>query len=277
MNELLFYPVLAGVGVAIVAGPLGAFVVWRRMSYFGETLSHSALLGVALGLLIDVPLNLAVVLCSVLMAVILACLQRNDRIASDTVLGILAHSALSLGLVAVSLQGAVRVDMMSYLFGDMLAAGPVDLVWIYGGGATVLLLLWRLWRPLLAMTVHEELARAEGVPVDRIRFLLILMTALVIAVAMKIVGVLLVTSLLVIPAATARRYAHTPEQMAVGASGLGIAAVFGGMGASWSWDTPTGPSVVMCSTLLFVCVHLLPHRHYTPPSPESSGQQAARK
>lgn len=260
MSDLLLYPLLAGYGVAILAAPLGCFVVWRRMAYFGDTLSHSALLGVSLGLLLDINLNLAVILCSLILAVALVSFQEKQRVASDTLLGILAHSSLSLGLVAVSFADNVRVDMMAYLFGDLLATGPTDLYWIYGGGLLVLSVLTGLWKLLLSMSVHAELAHVEGVPVKRLRLTLTLLMALVIAVAMKIVGVLLITSLMIIPAATAQRLARTPEQMAVFAGVLGLLGVSGGLAASWQLDTPAGPSVVVTSFLLFLFSQLIP-RH----------------
>lgn len=252
MSELLMYALLAGFGIALVAGPLGCFVVWRRMAYFGDTLSHSALLGVALGLLLEVDLNLAVIFCSLVIAVLLVSLQEKQKMSSDTLLGILAHSSLSLGLVAVSFADNVRIDMMSYLFGDLLATGPVDLIWIYGGGALVLSVLAWLWRPLLAMTVHPELAQVEGFPVKRTKIVLTLLMALVIAVAMKIVGVLLITSMMIIPAATAQKFARTPEQMAVLASIVGLLSVSGGLAASWHLDTPAGPSVVVAGFMIFL-------------------------
>ncbi|WP_257253353.1 MULTISPECIES: zinc ABC transporter permease subunit ZnuB [unclassified Endozoicomonas] len=252
MPELLLTALLAGSGVAIVAGPLGCFVVWRKMAYFGDTLSHSALLGVALGLLLDIDLNLTIIVCSLFLAVLLVSLQEQQKMASDTLLGILAHSSLSLGLVAVSFSENVRIDMMSYLFGDILATAPTDLLWIYGGGALVLTTLAWLWRPLLAMTIHAELAQVEGFPVKRTKLILTLLMALVIAVAMKIVGVLLITSLMIIPAATAQRFSRTPEQMAIIAGIIGLLSVAGGLTASWQLDTPSGPSVVVCSFLIFV-------------------------
>ncbi len=252
MSELLLHSLLAGFGIALVAGPLGCFVVWRRMAYFGDTLSHSALLGVALGLLLDINLNLAVILCSLIIAVLLVSLQQKQKMASDTLLGILAHSSLSLGLVAVSFAENVRIDMMSYLFGDLLATSPEDIFWIYGGGALVLATLAWIWKPLLAMTIHAELAQVEGYPVQRTRIILTLLMALVIAVAMKIVGVLLITSLMIIPAATAQRFSNTPEQMAVGASCVGLLSVSAGLAASWHLDTPAGPSVVVAGFIIFM-------------------------
>ena len=252
ISDLLLHAMLAGFGVALIAGPLGCFVVWRRMAYFGDTLSHSALLGVAIGLLLEIDLNLAVIFCSLFLAILLVIMQNQQRMASDTLLGILAHSSLSIGLVAISFADNVRIDMMAYLFGDLLATGVEDLFWIYGGGALVLATLIWLWRPLLAMTVHSELAQVEGFPVQRVKLILTMLMALVIAIAMKIVGVLLITSLMIIPAATAQRFARTPEQMAFFASGIGLLGVSGGLTASWHLDTPAGPSVVVVCFLIFL-------------------------
>jgi zinc transport system permease protein len=259
MPDFLINALLAGLALALVAGPLGSFVVWRRMAYFGDTLSHGALLGVALGLILNVSPALAVTVGCVLLAILLLGLQQRQPLASDTLLGILAHSTLSLGLVAISFM-EVRIDLMAYLFGDLLAVGPTDLAWILGGSALVLLLLIPLWRPLLAITVHEELARVEGLPVAAIRLALMLLIAVVIAVAMKIVGVLLITSLLIIPAAAAQRHARTPEQMAAGASVLGLLAVCAGLSLSWYQDTPAGPSIVVSAAALFLLSFALPKR-----------------
>ena len=260
MADFLLNALLAGLALALVAGPLGSFVVWRRMAYFGDTLSHAALLGVAVGLLLDVSPTLAVIAGCLLLAVLLVALQQRQTLASDTLLGILAPSTLSLGLVVLSFMDEVRIDLMSYLFGDLLAVGPADLAWILGGSALVLLLLLPLWRPLLAITVHEELARVEGLPVAGIRLALMLLIALVIAVAMKIVGVLLITSLLIIPAAAAQRHARSPEQMAAGASVLGVIAVCAGLSLSWFQDTPAGPSIVVSAAALFLASLALPRR-----------------
>lgn len=260
LDDFLVMALLGGIGVALVAGPLGAFVVWRRMAYFGDTLAHSALLGVAMGIAFQINLNIAVILCCILLALLLVSLQKNPVIATDTLLGIMAHSALSLGLVTISFLPNVRVDLMGYLFGDLLAITPQDLMWIYGGGLLVIIMLVRLWDSLLAFTINEDLAQVEGVPVNRIRLVLMLLVAIVIAVAMKIVGVLLITSLLIIPAATAQRLASSPERMAIYASFIGALAVALGLYVSYLWDTPAGPSVVVSATSLFALVLLKPRR-----------------
>lgn len=258
MDEFLLRALLAGLGVALVAGPLGAFVVWRRMAYFGDTLAHSALLGVALAYLLSINLNLGVLITCVAVALVLLALQRQQRLASDTLLGILAHTALSLGLVTLAFLETLRVDLMGFLFGDILAVGWRDVALIWAGGLVVLGALALLWRPLLAITVHEELAQVEGVPVARVRLALTLLLAVVVALAMKVVGILLITSLLIIPAAAARRFSRTPEAMAALAALAGGLAVTGGLAGSLSFDTPAGPSVVVAAALLFALTGLVP-------------------
>jgi zinc transport system permease protein len=260
MPDFVLRAALAGIGVAIVAGPLGAFVVWRRMAYFGDTLSHSALLGVALGILLGIDLNLAVILLCAGLALLFVALQQQRRLPGDTLLGILSHSALSLGLVALAFIETVRVDLMGYLFGDILAVSLGDLAWIYGGGLVVLGAMVALWRPLLAITVHEELAQVDGVNVQATRLAFVLLVALVIAAAMKVVGILLITSLLILPAATARRVARTPEAMAAIAALAGAVAVIAGIAASLRWDLPTGPAIVLAAGALFAVSALLPWR-----------------
>ena len=257
LDDFFVRALLAGIGVAAVAGPLGCFVVWRRMSYFGDTMAHAALLGIALGLLAELDPTLGILVVTVAVAMTLLVLDRLRRFATDTLLGILAHSSLAIGLVVLSLMTWLRVDLFGYLFGDILAVRRIDLLWIYLGGAFVLAVLAWIWRPLLAATVDEDLAKAEGLPVPAARIAFMLLIAIVIAISMKIVGVLLITSLLIIPAATARRFATGPELMAVIAAGCGMVAAVGGLGLSRVVDTPSGPSVVVAALALFV-VSLLP-------------------
>lgn len=252
MIDFLLYALLAGLGVALVAGPLGCFVVWRRMAYFGDTLAHSALLGVSIGVLLNINLSITVAAIPLLLALCLVYLEQRGVLSLDTLLGILSHSALATGLVLISLLPDVRIDLMSLLFGDLLSVTLKDLWVIYGVATTVVALLLVLWKPLINITVHADLAEVEGVRVSAVRTALMLITALVIAIAMKIVGVLLITALLIIPAATARRLSNTPEQMAFTASGIAMLTVVLGLAMSWYWDTPAGPSVVVCAALLFL-------------------------
>ena len=255
-EDFMIRAALAGIGLMLAAGPLGAFVVWRRMAYMGDATAHAAILGVALALATSLPVAAGTAIVALAMALAVTGLSGRGR-AADTALGVLAHAALAFGLLAVSFLPSVRVDLTAYLFGDVLSVTRRDLIWIWGGAAVVLaLLVWR-WNPLLTATVNEELAQAAGLDPKRERLILTLALALVVAVAIKIVGALLIAAMLIIPAAGARSYARTPEAMAVWAVVLGILSVLGGLWASLRFDTPAGPSIVAASAVLFV-VSLVP-------------------
>lgn len=251
LDDFFTRALVAGIGVALVAGPLGCFIVWRRMAYFGDTLSHAALLGVALSLLLQINTMLAVGVVSVVLASLLLLLRRRETLPSDAILGILSHAALALGLVCLAFMTWVRIDLLGLLFGDILAVTRLDIAMIYGGGAIVLCLLVLIWRRLFAATVSPELAASEGLRPERSELVFILLTAIVIAISLKIIGALLITALLIIPAAAARRVAGSPEQMAVIAALAGAASVVGGLYASLYYGTPSGPSIVVVATVLF--------------------------
>lgn len=252
MPDFIVYALIAGCAVALVAGPLGTFVVWQRLAYFGDTLAHSALLGTALGLLLHINPWWTIVGGSLAIGLLLAVMQSHSEHTADSLLGIISHGSLALGLVALSLTGEGRIDLNAYLFGDLLAVTLADLWLIAGIGAGILALLIYFWDALLALTVHAELAAVEGLPVRRLRLLQLLLIALLVAVAMKVVGVLLVTALLIIPANIARPWARTPEQMAALAGLAGVVAVIAGLAFSFWLDTPTGASIVVCATLAFL-------------------------
>ncbi|MDE1158416.1 MAG: iron chelate uptake ABC transporter family permease subunit [Neorhizobium sp.] len=257
LDDFFVRALVAGVGVALTAGPLGCFVVWRRMAYFGDTMAHSALLGVALSLFFQVNLLISVFGVAVLVSLLLLALQRRQSLSADALLGILSHSALAIGLVLVAFMTWVRIDLIGFLFGDILAVTNGDIALIWGGGVLVIAAIVALWRPLVASTVSEDVAEAEGMNPARTRLFFMLLMALVIAIAMKIVGIMLITALLIIPAATARRFSASPEGMAVMAALAGAVAVVGGLFGSLQYDTPSGPSIVVAAVILFA-LSLLP-------------------
>jgi zinc transport system permease protein len=255
LDDFLLRALLAGLMVALAAGPLGCFVVWRRMAYFGDATAHAALLGVALALGFALNLYLGIVLVALAMAMTVAALAGRGW-AMDTTLGVLAHSALACGLVAVSYLPGVRVDLTSYLFGDILAVSRADLAVIaFGAGAVLVLLVWR-WRALLTATLSEDLAHAAGINPARERLVLTVALAIVVAVSLKIVGALLIAAMLIIPAAAARNLARGPESMALGAIALGGLSVWGGLQLSLVQDTPSGPSIVVVAAGLFLLTTL---------------------
>ncbi|MXP67363.1 zinc ABC transporter permease subunit ZnuB [Pantoea sp. Aalb] len=252
MIELLFPSWLSGVFLSIVAGPLGSFIVWRRMSYFGDALAHGSLLGIALGFIFNVNPYYTMVIIIICLAFGLAYLEYYSYLEIDALLGIMAHSFLSLGLIVVSLISNLRINLMSYLFGDLLAVTLRDVYIISIIVIAVLIIIAWQWRSLLLMSINPELAQIDGINVQRTRLILMLITALTIGVTIKFVGILIMTSLLIIPAATARRFSRSPEQMVVLAVVIGIICITGGLSVSAIYDTPAVPSIVLCGTLLFV-------------------------
>ncbi|MEM7521110.1 MAG: metal ABC transporter permease [Pseudomonadota bacterium] len=251
LDDFLVRAALAGVGVAIAAAPLGCFVVWRRMAYFGDATSHAALLGVALALATDLPVMAGVVLIALAMAVVVSGLG-DRQVSSDALLGVLAHAGLAFGLVAISLVPGQRVDLSVYLFGDILAVSRSDLAIIWGGGAlSTALVVWR-WQALLTTTLNPDLATAAGGNPRRETLFLTLSLAVMVAVALKVVGALLIAAMLIIPAAAARPFARTPEGMALCAVFIGTIAVLSGLAASYGYDTPTGPSIVSAAAVIFL-------------------------
>ena len=256
LDDFMVRAALAGVGVALAAAPLGCFVVWRRMAYFGDATAHAAILGVALALALDTSVFAGALVVALGMAFVVTQLSGRGY-AVDTLLGVMAHGALALGLVAVALLDGVRVDLMGFLFGDILAVSRLDLLVIWGGGGLVLaLILWR-WAPLLTATLNPDLARAAGINPDREQAVMTIALAVVVAVALKVVGVLLIGAMLIIPAATARVFATSPERMALIAAGLGALSALGGLWGAYELDTPAGPTIVSSAAVLFVVAQLL--------------------
>ncbi len=261
MQEFILRALLGGLGVAMVCGPLGCLVVWQRMAFFGAALSHAALLGIAIGLFFSINFYLSVLLVCVGMSALLMMMEKNRNVPSDTALGVLAHASLALGIVMISLMPSVRIDLMGYLFGDILSISWGDLAWIAGMIMVTIVFLITYWNTIILLIVDRELALAEGVGEQKLRLCFLGLLSLVVAVSMQIVGILLIVSLLVIPAATARRFSASPESMAIMAAIIGVLSVVLGLVSSFILDTPTGPSIVSVSAFLYAFSHLIPHKN----------------
>jgi zinc transport system permease protein len=257
LEPFLLRALLFGLGLAVVAAPLGCFVVWRRMAYYGEAIAQAALIGVALGLALSLDLTAGVLIVTLAVSGLLLLLGRQQVVPFDSLLGLIAHAALAAGVVAASLAGGRQPDLMGFLFGDILAITVGDLYWLFAGGAVAIAALVAIWRPFLSLSVHEDLAAAEGTATERVKLVFVVVLALVVAIAIKIVGALLTIAFLIMPAAAARPLASTPEAMAVVAGAFGMLAVACGLFMSVTLDTPAGPSIVLVLAALFA-VSILP-------------------
>lgn len=251
-EDFLFRAFVAGIGLAIITGPLGCFIVWRRLSYFGDTLAHSALLGVVIAYTLSFNIILSVFVISGVISLSLLYLQKKTFLPNDALLGLLAHSVLALGLVLLGILSFIRIDLMGLLFGDILSVNVNDLLIIWIGGCVVLALLILIWRPLFAGTVNLELAKAEGLNPELANTIFTLLIAAVIAISIKIVGILLITGLLIIPASASRNLSSTPIQMAIIASIVGVISVILGLYSSLTWNSSTGPTILSISLLIFI-------------------------
>ena len=252
LDDFFIRALLVGIGMAIVTGPLGCFVVWRRLSFFGDTLAHSALLGITLSYTTEINMALSVFVTSSIVALILLKLQKTTNLPSDALLGLLAHSSLAIGLVVIGLLATIRFDLMGLLFGDILAVNVNDIILVWIGGAIILIVLKIIWKPLFASTVNYELAEAEGLNPDRAKAIFTILMAAVIAISIKMVGLLLITGMLIIPAAMARNISDSPQKMVLFSVIGGLLSVILGLFSSLEFNTASGPSIIMAALVLFI-------------------------
>ena len=257
MEDFILRAILAAIGISIIAGSLGCFVIWKRMSYFSESISHSALLGVSLGIASGLGIHFGLVLVGTLFALLIVVLQERKFLSNDAILGIFSHIALSLGIVVLALVGGANMDYFSLLFGDILSITNRDIVWVYSVLIVIVVLLSIFWQRLLLLTLNEDLAKAEGVKHTFYQLLFMLMIALAVSVSVQIVGVLLITSLLIIPPAIAKVFARTPSQMVFKSILVSILAVIIGLSGSMYYDLATGPAIVIALGILFVLSQLV--------------------
>ena len=256
-DDFFIRALIAGVGIAIVVGPLGCFVIWRRLSYFGDTLSHSALLGVTLAYSFSLNISLSVFIISAVVALLLINLQKRTKLAGDSLLGLLAHSTLAIGLVLIGFLSYIRFDLMGLLFGDILAVTIEDIALVWVGGFVILGILYFIWKSLFSATVNYDLSAAEGMKPEVSNFIFTLLLAGVIALSIKMIGALLITGLLLIPAATARNISNSPNQMVLLATLVGIISVIAGLFTSLELNTSSGPTIIVVALILFI-VSLVP-------------------
>ena len=251
LDDFMVRATLAAIGVTLAAAPLGCFVVWRRMAYFGEATAHAALLGVALSLLFEFSVFGGAIFVSILMASLVT-LTQGRSFFLDTLLGVFGHMSIAVALVIVSFISGIRIDLMAYLIGDILAVSRMDLLIIWlGAGIILSLIIWR-WSPLLLVTLNEDLASASGFNPKKESMIFTIALAIIVAVGIKVVGVLLIVAMLIIPAASARSLVTTPEGMGIVASLIGMSSAVLGLNSAYIFDTPTGPSIVCVASIFFL-------------------------
>ena len=252
LDDFFVRALVAGIGMAIVAGPLGCFVIWRRLAYFGDTLAHSGLLGVTIGFILNIDLSLSVFVISGIIAFFLLVLQKKTKLAGDSLLGLLAHSSLAIGLVFIAILSSIRFDLMGLLLGDILSVSINDILIIWFGGGLLLLVLFFIWKSLFAATISYDLAKAEGMSPELSNYLFTILLAGIIAISIKMIGVLLITGLLLIPPAMSRNFSNSPKQMIIFSIIGGVISVIIGLFCSLQLNTPSGPSIIVASLLLFI-------------------------
>lgn len=257
LDDFFIRAILISIGISVIAGPLGCFVIWQRLSYFGDTMSHSSLLGIAFALFFQINTTIMIFISTLFIALFLYFLQKFEKLSSDSLLGILAHSSLAIGLVLINFMPWIRVDLLSYLFGDILSSSKMDVYIVWVSAILFLTSLIFIWKPLLILTLSEDLAKAENMNPTLTRFIFMIILALIISIAMKLVGILLITSLLIIPAATARQFCCTPETMAISAALIGISGSIFGLSGSYYFDLGAGTFIIVSLFSIFVFSRIL--------------------
>ncbi len=247
---------LGGVGVALLAGPMGCLLVWRRMAFFTDALGHSTLLGIGLGIVFHLSPRVSALLGMVLLIVPLFFLKRTTP-QTDALLGGMSHAYLAFGLLLIHLLPGVNINIHALLFGDILSTTLKDLAWIYGVGLLIFVGLGFFWSALVSMSVNEDMAKIEGIATAWVEGVFFVLVGLLVAIALQVVGVLLTAALLILPALCSTRIGKTPEQTAVLASSIGIACTLGGIALAFWWDVPVGPSIAATMAFIFCAILLI--------------------
>ena len=264
MNELLddflVRSVIAGVLMVSTAAPIGCLMVWQRLAFLSDTLGHAAVMGVGLGLLLQLPPMFGVLGVVLLIVVSLSQVTSFNNALSETTLAIISHTGLAAGLILIGLLPANTVSLEAILFGDLLAVTINDLVMILVTTLVLGGLLLLHWRSFVAVSVSREIAQAEGIEVRKVQLLMFLMIALLVAVMMKVMGVLLIAAMLVIPTSSARMLSSSPERMVLFSALFGFAALSGGIFSSFQFDWQTGPAIVLSATALLLVTLLVVRR-----------------
>jgi len=238
--------------LSLLTAPMGCFVVWRKLSYFGATLAHSALLGAILGLLTGIGVLLGVIGFTALLAIILSFWLKHRLLSSDTILGFIAHLSLAISVIAVSVMDNLRIDLVAYLFGDVLSLSTSMFYATIAIALLGLLIIILNWRGFVNLAVQTDIANIEGYATKRLELMFMLILSMTIALGMLSIGVLLIIAMLIIPAATARLFARSLLQMAWLTWIITVIAIVLGMALAFLLDFPAGATVVVVAGFIFI-------------------------
>jgi len=252
LDDFLVRSVIAGLIMVAIAAPMGCLMVWQRLAFLSDTLGHAAVMGVGLGLLLEVTPVFGVLAVALLIVFSLNRVNTFNSALSETTLAIISHTGLAGGIILVGLLPAQAVNLEAILFGDLLATTSADLIRLLITTVVLLLLLLHHWRSFVAVSVSREIAQAEGIEVRKVQLLMYIMIALLVAVMMKVMGVLLIAAMLVIPTTSARLFSRSPEQMVAVSALYGLGALAGGITSSFHFDWQTGPAIVVSATMLLL-------------------------
>jgi zinc transport system permease protein len=256
MSEFLTYPfiqraLIASVMVGILCPFIGNFVVLRKMSFFSDAIAHAAFAGIAAGLLLGIDMSISSVAVAVLIALIIAFLSEKTALSHDTVIGIAFSGAIAAGLLIIGMMKGYRADLFTFLFGDILAITGADLFLIFIVGVLTILILLIFFKPFLQITFNRDLARVEGINVRLFEYMLFIIIAVVVTISLKIIGIILVTSLLIVPAAAAKNIASSMKRLFMISCLFGVVSGIVGLVGSVYLDTASGPTIVMVSIVIF--------------------------
>jgi zinc transport system permease protein len=265
-EELLGFPffqraLIGGVLVVVMLSLLSFFVVLRRISFIGVGISHSALGGVALGIALGINVTVTTTVFCAAVALLIGFISRKGHVREDTAIGITFSGTMALGLVIMAMSGRYTSSLFSYLFGSILSITEGDIYPIAVYCAATAILVGVFFKHLLYASFNEEVARATGVPVDFLHYLLLVMISLAVVASIKLVGIILVAALLVLPAATANQIAKTYRKVLALSVISGMVSLVVGLMASYAFDLPSGATIVLCACLVFfLCFAVSPRR-----------------
>ncbi|OWZ24980.1 metal ABC transporter permease [Wolbachia endosymbiont of Wuchereria bancrofti] len=255
-QDFFINSLIAIVIISLVTGALGSFMIWQRLSYLGDSLSHSSLLGIALALIFKISPSISIMLIAIVFAILLS-LNFNRLYSVDTILNIVTNVVLSSSLILMSFLPSSNSSIISSLFGNILTLEQSDIVLISLTSIVVVLILIFRWRYWLIISINQDLAIVEKVNVNLVRLEFLITLAIFIAASAQLIGILLIAAFLLIPAASSRLISKTPMQMIIVATVFSLISGISGLILSASFDLLTGPAIILTATTYLIIAYFI--------------------